>query len=94
MPILFDEAPHDTENCPGGPACPYRCPERIIMAKKARGRLALRFEGDFYRAYYAANETMAGAILLGSIRKRAVIDNEARKQEFMLMMQSIADILH
>lgn len=58
------------------------------------GRLALRAEGESWNAYYALLETMEGAIPLGSIRMGAVVNNPARKQAFMDLMQGIvADIL-
>lgn len=52
------------------------------------GRLALRVEGEFWKAYYALPDTMAGAVLLGSIHMRFVA-NEPRKQAFMDLMRSV-----
>jgi hypothetical protein len=58
------------------------------------GRLALRHEGENWNAYYALPDTMEGAIVLGSIRMGAVVDNPARKQAFMDMMRDIvADLI-
>jgi hypothetical protein len=58
------------------------------------GRLAMRHEGEYWNAYYAMPGTMEGAIVLGSIRMGAVIDNPARKDAFMVMMRDIvADII-
>ena len=45
-------------------------PER--PEKQQVGRLAMRVEGDFWRAYYAMPGTMEGALLLGSIAMGAV----------------------
>lgn len=60
------------------------------MANEAdpSGRLALREDGDFWKAYYAKSDTMDGAILLGMIRLAFVLDNPTRKREFMLLMQA------
>jgi hypothetical protein len=53
------------------------------------GRLALRHEGESWNAYYALNDTMEGAIPLGSIRMAAVTNNPPRKQAFMELMRDI-----
>ena len=64
------------------------------MMKKHLGRLAMRVEGDFWNAYYALEQTMDGAILLGSIRMAAVRNNEKRRVAFMAMVREMAgDIL-
>jgi hypothetical protein len=61
---------------------------------KEMGRLALREEGKQWNAYYALPDTMEGAIFLGSIAMRFVIDNPKRKQAFMKLMQdSIGDVI-
>lgn len=58
------------------------------------GRLAMRHEGELWNAYYALPDSMEGTVFLGSIRMGAVINNEPRKQAFMLMMRDIvADII-
>ena len=58
------------------------------------GRLAMRQEGGSWNAYYALNETMDGAIFLGSIKMGAIIGNKERKTAFMDMMRDIvADII-
>ena len=58
------------------------------------GRLAMRIEGDNWNAYYALQDTMEGAVLLGSIRMGAVAENAARKQAFMnLMRDVVTDII-
>ena len=63
------------------------------MPKAAIGRLALRVEGDTWRAYYAMPGTMEDAIPLGSIRM-ALVAREDRKQAFMdLMRDCVADML-
>ena len=57
------------------------------------GRLAMRREGGLWVAYYAKNDTMDGAILLGSIVLKATLIPE-RKLAFMdLMREVVADII-
>lgn len=57
------------------------------------GRLAMRHEGDYWRAYYALTDTMDGALLLGSIRMTLVADPK-RKNAFMdLMRDAVGDML-
>ncbi|MGY3366132.1 hypothetical protein ACVWZL_003257 [Bradyrhizobium sp. GM2.4] len=57
------------------------------------GRLAMRHEGTMWNAYYAQNETMDGAILLGSVAMRFVADAD-RKTAFMDMMRdAVADVI-
>lgn len=53
------------------------------------GRLAMRQEGGNWVAYYALNETMDNAILIGSIRMGAIIRKPERKAAFMDMMRDI-----
>jgi hypothetical protein len=61
---------------------------------KQIGRLALRHEGDNWNAYYALNETMVGAIFLGSIRMGAVTNTPTNKAAFMTLMRDlVADII-
>lgn len=55
----------------------------------ALGRLAMRVEGENWVAYYALPDTMQDAVVLGSIRMGAVIDNPERKEAFMAMMTSV-----
>lgn len=63
------------------------------MSTQKIGRLALRHEGEFWVAYYAKPETMVGAVKLGSIAMRFVM-NEKRKGEFMAMMQdAMTDVI-
>lgn len=58
------------------------------------GRLALRIDGDDWKAYYALPDTMEGAIFLGSIRVAAVVASPVRKQDFMNLMRNVvADII-
>jgi hypothetical protein len=52
-------------------------------------RLALRVEGNKWNAYFAWQETMEGAVWLGSILLRFVADNPERKQAFIALMQSM-----
>ena len=58
------------------------------------GRLAMRQEGEYWKAYYAMPGSMKRKIFLGSIRMTAIVQNENRKQAFMDMMRSIvSDII-
>jgi hypothetical protein len=57
------------------------------------GRLALRVEDDFWRAYYAKPDTMQDAILIGSLHM-ALARDEILKAAFMdLMKKSITFML-
>lgn len=57
------------------------------------GRLAMRYEGAHWSAYYAMPGTMVGAILLGSIAMRFV-ESADRKQAFMGMMRdAVSDLI-
>lgn len=57
------------------------------------GRLAMRHEGQWWKAYYAMAGTMEGAVELGSIRIGAVED-ERNKRAFMdLMRNVVSDII-
>lgn len=58
------------------------------------GRLAMRHEGASWNAYYAMPGTMEGAIPLGSIAMRFVVNNPERKQAFMDMMRdAVSDLI-
>ena len=58
--------------------------------KEQIGRLAMRQEGGNWVAYYAMNETMDGAIFLGSIVMAGISGhNGHRKANFMDMMRDI-----
>jgi hypothetical protein len=56
-------------------------------------RLAMRVEGDWWNAYAADMQTMDGAVLIGTIRMRAVRGPSPgcarRKQAFMALMQDV-----
>lgn len=54
---------------------------------KQVGRLALRVEGDWWRAYYAMADTMEGALELGSIRLGLVGSDPTCKVAFMVLMR-------
>jgi hypothetical protein len=57
------------------------------------GRLALRTENNMWCAYYALQNTMDGAVFLGSIALN-IVKNESRKQTFIkLMQEGVADII-
>lgn len=67
---------------------------KTIPGQTRIGRLAMRQEGGMWNAYYALQETMEGAIHLGSIRMGAIVKSRERKQAFMDMMRDIvADII-
>jgi hypothetical protein len=57
------------------------------------GRLAMREEGDDWKAYYAMPETMKGAIFLGSIKMRFVVVEERKKAFMDLMREAVADLI-
>lgn len=58
------------------------------------GRLAMRQEGKFWMAYYALNNTMEGAVFLGSVAVGGIADHPERKEAFMMIMRDIvSDIL-
>lgn len=64
------------------------------MSIQKVGRLALRHEGNYWNAYYATPDTMADAILLGSISMRFVTGHHERKDTFIaLMREAVSDIL-
>lgn len=57
------------------------------------GRLAMREEGDEWKAYYAMPDTMKDAIFLGAIKLRFVAI-EKRKLAFMdLMREAVGDLI-
>jgi hypothetical protein len=60
-----------------------------MVNKVVAGRLAMRQEGEWWNAYYVMNDTMSGALHLGSINMRLVIDNEERKEMFLEFMRNI-----
>lgn len=64
------------------------------MTTQQIGRLALRHEGELWKAYYALPDSMEEPIFLGSIRMGAVVGNPQRKDAFMIMMRDIvSDII-
>jgi hypothetical protein len=56
------------------------------------GRLAMREEGDEWKAYYAMPDTMKDAIFLGSIKMRFVMIEE-RKNFMGLMREAVSDLI-
>lgn len=57
------------------------------------GRLAMREEGEDWKAYYALPDTMTDAIFLGSIKMRFVTV-ASRKKAFMdLMREAVSDLI-
>lgn len=58
------------------------------------GRLAMRHEGDWWVAYYALPDTMAGAHELARIHLGLVANHPQRRDAFMKILQrSLADIV-
>lgn len=58
------------------------------------GRVAFRHEGEYWNAYYAMNDTMDGALHLGSIRMAVIENSETAKSHFMQAMREVvADII-
>lgn len=57
------------------------------------GRLALRVEGDVWRAYYAMPGTMDGALHLGSVSIGLVQDPKRRDQFVAFMRDVVADLI-
>ncbi len=53
--------------------------------KKEVGRLAFRVEGDNWNAYFAKQDTMAGAIFMGSIPTppRPPLQKRKREEQFL-----------
>jgi hypothetical protein len=57
------------------------------------GRLAFREEGPNWNAYFSKQDTMLGAVLLGSIKMTLVANNPERREGFMsLMREAFGDI--
>lgn len=59
------------------------------MPKQEIGRLALRREGEWWNAYYARQDTMEGAFLIGSIRIGIATKSPEIKQAFMDLMKNV-----
>ena len=57
------------------------------------GRLAMRQENGFWRAYYAMPDTMEGAVFLGSIRMALVMESDEIKTEFMALMKKAITVI-
>lgn len=57
------------------------------MEKKQVGRIAFRREGKFWVAYYALNETMEDAIVLGSVAMALIEDDEDAKDAFICLIR-------
>ncbi|MGR3456050.1 hypothetical protein [Pseudooceanicola sp.] len=57
------------------------------------GRLAMRVEGDWWVAYYAAPDSMADAIELGRV-KMGIVQEPERRDGFMALMKgAITDFI-
>ena len=65
------------------------------MTKQQKiGRLAMRHEGTNWNAYYALTDTMAGAILIGSIPMRFIVGKPDRQKAFIdLMRGAVSDLI-
>lgn len=64
------------------------------MSIQKVGRIALREEGINWNAYYALSDTLADAIFLGSIARRFIVDNPARRATFIkLMQEGVSDLI-
>jgi hypothetical protein len=57
------------------------------------GRIALRVEGDFWRAYFAEPDTMKGATMIGSIRLTCLTNPECKRSFIDLMQQATAAVV-
>ena len=55
------------------------------------GRLAFREEGEYWNAYFARQETMDDAILIGSIRMSVALRHRDIKKQFMNLMLATFD---
>ena len=53
------------------------------------GRLALRVEGEHWKAYWAREDSMEDAVFLGSIIMGAIADKPERKEQFMALMRDV-----
>jgi hypothetical protein len=66
---------------------------RKLMGKKTQdkmvqvGRLAMRVEGEFWNAYLAKTDTMADAVLLGSMRLSVVEASPENRDLFSDLMR-------
>lgn len=61
-------------------------PEKLTQV----GRLAFRVKDNMWNVYYAANDTMEGALLLGSLRMSLAMVPEHRTA-FMALMRGTMD---
>lgn len=57
------------------------------------GRLAMRREGQWWNAYYALPNSMADAILLGSVSMRFVETKERRDAFIAFMRDAVSDLI-
>ena len=64
----------------------------MTQEKERIGRLAMRHEGDWWNAYYAQNDGMDGAILLGSMSIGMASVPEF-KERFMSLMRDAVSLL-
>jgi hypothetical protein len=57
------------------------------------GRIAMRVDGDEWKAYYAMPDTMEAPLFLGSV-KMAIVQKPERREAFMsLMRDAVADMI-
>ncbi len=96
----FDASPEESEewaNSPEGRETFYHILDYSFdegrKKTKTAGRLAMRQEGDLWKAYYAMPDTMEGALLLGTIQMRLVYDDRRREAFINLMKEALTDVM-
>lgn len=62
-----------------------------MSGKQSVGRIAFREEGNLWAAYFAQDDTMEGAVFLGSIRLRPVEADPELKGSFMDAMKRVVN---
>jgi hypothetical protein len=65
-----------------------------VSMKELPMRLAMRAEGGKWNAYVAKPGTMEDSIWIGSIAMRFVVNNEKRKNAFlMIMTEAVGEVI-
>lgn len=59
-----------------------------MSSKIQAGRLAMRHEGDYWVAYFTNNDSMDGAIKLGSIHLGLVEEHKSLRECFFELMKA------
>jgi len=62
--------------------------EDQLTSKNQVGRIAMRSEGEYWNAYFAQNNTMEDALLLGSIRL-SLVDTQNLKDAYLAMISAM-----